>query len=177
MGIHRPRRPEPARLEEQRWFDGSGLRLPRIFHGDRLFSDPGTAPFRLVQLNHYALGSAEGFILKCDRGNSFQNSEPTTMDYWVDRNFNDVADDSILSLPTAPLREALHQDDVLRDLHRKAVDWRRARFAALMVEEPWRALYGRLLMTPSSRALGRAEALAILALRHDGTSPSVAAPH
>lgn len=164
MGIHRPRRPDPDRLGAQRWHDGSGLRLPKLFHSDRLFSDPGTAPFKLVQLNHYALGSAESFILKCDRGNSFQNSQPTTMDYWVDRNFNDVPDDSILALPSAVLRSALHADDVLRALHEAAVDWRRARFASLMTVEPWRALYGRVLMTPSSRVLDRDEAAAIHAL-------------
>jgi hypothetical protein len=174
MGIHRPRRPDPARLAAQRWFDGSGLRLPMIFHGDRLFSDPGTAPFRLVQLNHYALGSAEGFILKSEKGGgSHRVPSATTMDYWADRNFSDVEDTSILSLPSAPLREALHDDGVLRALHGKAVDWRRARFATLMVEEPWRALYGRLLMTPPSRAIGQREAFAILGLRHGGTFPSV----
>ena len=169
LGIHRPRRADPDRLAAQRWFDGSGRRLPPVFHRERLFSDPGSAPFGLVQLNHYALGSAEHFILKCDRGNSFQNSQPTTMDYWVDRNFNDVTDDSILALPSAALRQGLHDDPVLQALHRDAVAWRKARFAALMAEEPWRALYGRLLMTPPSRVLGRTEAEAVLALQRQAS--------
>jgi hypothetical protein len=166
IGIHRPRKPDPARLASQRWFDGSGRALPAAFHRERLFSNPGSAPFERVQLNHYALQSAESFLLKCDRGNSFQNSQPTTMDYWVDRNFNDVADDSILALPSTPLRAELHADPVLDALHRTAVDWRRQRFAALMHEEPWRALYGRLRMAGSSRVLGREEADAIWELRH-----------
>lgn len=166
MGIHRPRKPDRDRLDAQRWFDGSGLRLPRIFHAERLFSDPGSAPFRLVQLNHYALGSAESFILKCDRGNSFQNSQPTTMDYWVDRNFNDTPDNSVLALPSAGLRRDLHGDPVLAGLHRAAVAWRRTRFAELMASEQWRSLYGRLVMTPSTRVLSRAEATAIWALRN-----------
>jgi hypothetical protein len=165
MGIHRPRKPAPDRMDSQRWFDGSGLRLPRVFHGERLFSDPGSAPFRLVQLNHYALGSAESFILKCDRGNSFQNSQPTTMDYWIDRNFNDVADSSILALASADLRRDLHGDAVLSVLHNGSVLWRRTRFAELMASESWRSLYGRLMMTPSTRVLGRNEAEAIWALQ------------
>ena len=38
------------------------------------------------------------------------------------------------------------------------VAWRRARFARLMAEEPWRALYGRLLLAPPSRILSPADA-------------------
>jgi hypothetical protein len=167
LGIHRPRKPDPDRQHAQRWFDGSGRRLPAVFHRDRLFSDPGSAPFALVQLNHYALGSAEGFLLKCDRGNSFQNRQPTTMDYWVDRNFCDVEEKSILDLPSTHVRQELHDDAILVSLHREAVAWRRARFATLMAEEPWRALYGRLLMTPATRALGRDEAAAIRALQNE----------
>lgn len=167
IGIHRPRKPDPDRLPLQRWFDGSGRRLPQIFHRERLFSDPGSAPFGLVQLNHYALGSAESFILKCDRGNSFQNSQPTTMDYWIDRNFNDVVDDSILALPSAAFRQELHADAVLQALHREAVSWRRARFATLMAEEPWRSHYGRLLMTPPTRVLEPREVEAIWSLQRE----------
>jgi hypothetical protein len=167
LGIHRPRKPDPDRLAAQRWFDGSGRRLPSVFHRDRLFSDPGSAPFALVQLNHYALGSAESFILKCDRGNSFQNRQPTTMDYWVDRNFCDVEDTSILALPSRDLRVGLHDDATLAALHHEAVAWRRARFAMLMALEPWRSLYGRLLMTPPARVLGRGEAAAIWELQRN----------
>lgn len=174
IGIHRPRKPDPDRLPAQRWFDGSGRRLPEIFHRERLFSNPGSAPFGLVQLNHYALGSAESFILKCDRGNSFQNSQPTTMDYWVDRNFNDVVEDSILALPTSALRLELHDDPILEALHLEAVTWRKRRFATLMAEEPWRSLYGRLLMTPPTRVLGRVEAEAIWAAGRAAVLPWVA---
>lgn len=173
MGIHRPRRPDPDRLATQRWHDGAGHRLPAAFHRSRLFSDPGSDPFALVQLNHYALQSVESFVLKCDRGNSFQNSQPTTMDYWVDRNFNEVTDDSILAVPGLPLRQFLHGDGLLDRLHREAVDWRRSRLASLMLQEPWRALYGRLLMAPSSRVLGRQEAAAIWARQRGAISSAV----
>jgi hypothetical protein len=161
MGVHRPRSPDPARLSGQRWFDGSGRELPALFHTQRLFSDPGADPFHLVQLNHYALGSAEDFLLKCDRGNSFHNGEPLGMDYWVDRNFCDVEERSILALDTAALVAELAEDAVLASLHGAALDWRRARLAALLTQEPWRALLGRVLMTPPSRVLSAAEAAAL----------------
>jgi hypothetical protein len=170
LGVHRPRNPDPTRLASQRWFDGSGGELPPLFHTQRIFADPGRDTTRLAQLNHYALGSAEGFVLKCDRGNSFQNGEPLSMDYWVDRNFCELEDRSILSLPSAALRDELHADPVLQALHQQAVVWRRDRFRALMAEEPWRALYGRLLMAPPTRLLTRAEAEAIRGVGNEGNS-------
>jgi len=85
----------------------------------------------------------------------------------VDRNFCDVEEKSILDLPSTHVRQELHDDAILVSLHREAVAWRRARFATLMAEEPWRALYGRLLMTPATRALGRDEAAAIRALQNE----------
>lgn len=161
LGVHRPRNPDAARVARQRWFDGSGAELPATLQTQRIFLNPGQDRNRLVQLNHYALGSVENFLLKCDRGNSFHNGEPLNMDYWVDRNFCQEEDKSVLALDSAYLRKALLADPVLGALHRAAVAWRQARFLALMAEEPWRALYGRLLMTPPTRALSRREAESI----------------
>ena len=45
----------------------------------------------------------------------------------------------------------LKADDTLADLHEQAVAWRRERFETLMKQEPFRALFGRLLMTPPTR--------------------------
>jgi hypothetical protein len=142
-------------LPKQRWFDGSGRPLPEQFHSQRLFLDPGTDASQLVQLNHYALGAAESYVLKCARGRAVHGDDRLGMDYWVDRNFCDVEDRSILNVPSLALRDELHADATLHRLHAAAVIWRKDRFRALMQEEPWRALFGRLLMTPPSRVLDR----------------------
>jgi hypothetical protein len=47
---------------------------------------------------------------------------------------------------------------VLGPLHDAAVAWRKARFADLMRNEDWRALFGRLLMAPPTRLLTPAQA-------------------
>ncbi|MCU0828005.1 MAG: glycosyltransferase family 2 protein [Tabrizicola sp.] len=156
LGVHRPRNPDPERLPQQRWFDGSGRALPVQFHTQRLFLDPGTNASQLVQLNHYALGAAESFVLKCARGRAVHSDDRMGMDYWIDRNFNEIEDRSILALQSSGLRDALHADATLQHLHAAAVVWRNERFKSLMREEPWRALYGRLLMAPPSRVLDRA---------------------
>lgn len=153
LGVHRPRSPDPARLAAQAWFDGSGRRLPARMHSGGIFSDYTKDNYALVQLNHYALGSMQDYLLKCDRGRANREASGFDMGYWVDRNFNQAEDRSVLALDSRALRASLRADPVLGGLHDAALRWRHARFAALMAEEPWRALFGRLMMTPGSQPL------------------------
>lgn len=153
LGVHRPRAPDRARMAGQRWIDGSGAELPAAFHTARIFSDLGEDHYALCQLNHYALGSMEGFLVKADRGRANRDSSVADLGYWVERNFSAEEDRSILALDSAGLRAALRADKVLGPLHEAAFAWRRAKFAELMVQEPWRAFFGRLLMAAPSRVL------------------------
>ena len=52
----------------------------------------------------------------------------------------------------APNRQELLADTALAPLHRTAVIWRKNRFATLMADEDYRALFARLLMDRSLRA-------------------------
>lgn len=164
LGVHRPRNPTAEGLARQAWFDGSGRRLPAAFHAGRVFSDFGQDNYGLVQLNHYALGSMESYVVKADRGRANREAGAFDMAYWVERNFCAETDDTIDRL--APARAAhlaaLRADPVLGPLHAQAVAWRQARFAALIAEEPWRALFGRLMLAPATRVLSAAEAAEIL---------------
>lgn len=161
LGVHRPRAPDAVRMAGQRWFDGSGRKLPAAFHTRRIFSDPGRDPHALVQLNHYPLGAVQSFVLKRDRGRAVHADGGLDAGYWVERNFSAVEDRSILALDSRALREALHADPTLGPLHRAAVDWRQARFRKLMQEDAWRSLYGQLLMAGPTRVLGQDEAESI----------------
>lgn len=154
LGVHRPRSPDKTRLNGARWFDGEGRELDDRFKTQRLFSDYGRSNHALVQLNHYPLGAMESYLLKVDRGRA-NRAQALGVDYWVERNFSTDRDTSIQSINplSAPLRAELHGDPVLGDLHRKAVEWRKARFAALMTQEPFRDLFTRLLMAPPSRPI------------------------
>ena len=153
LGVHRPRSPDPALAGQQCWFDGSGRALPASFNTGRIFSDYSRNNYDLVQLNHYALGSMQGFVVKADRGRANREAGAFDIGYWVERNFSEVQDHSIAGLNSAPLRADLLADPTLHALHRAAVQWRHDRFATLMKSEPWRAFFGRLLMTPPSRTL------------------------
>lgn len=152
-GIHRPRGPRPP----ARWFDGSGRDLgPQGPAG--IFLPLGQDNGRLAQINHYALGAMEGYVVKCDRGRANRDAAGFDLGYWVERNFSAQTDPSAHRVNTAPHRAELMADPVLRPLHDAAFAWRRARFAQLMADEDRRSLFGRLLLTPPTRVLTQAEA-------------------
>ncbi|NEY88709.1 glycosyltransferase family 2 protein [Tabrizicola oligotrophica] len=168
LGVHRPRSPAPG--VPARWFDGSGREIADLAAGQRIFSDYTRPNYGLVQLNHYALGAMQSYLVKCDRGRANREASGFDMGYWVERNLCAAEDRTILALDSSALRDGLHADPVLGALHAGAVRWRQDRFAALMAEESWRALFGRLLMCPPSQALDRAAAAALLA--HQRPAPA-----
>ena len=170
LGVHRPRASDPQRIEDAHWFDGSGRPLGSGFRTGRLFSDYTRDNYALVQLNHYALGAMESYLVKCDRGRANRESADFDMGYWVERNFGEVEDRSILALDSRAERQALLADPMLGPLHQDAVQWRHARFALLMQSEPWRALFGRLLMTPASHTLTPAQAQRIVTHARPGAA-------
>jgi hypothetical protein len=155
LGVHRPQKPDADRLPHARWFDGSGRALPAHYRQGRIFTPLGHDSQQLVQLNHYALGAMDSYVLKCDRGRANREANAFDLSYWVERNFSTEDDSSILPLVTraSPIAQTLRDDSVLGPLHADAVAWRHVRFESLMLDESFRALFGRLLLTPQSRPL------------------------
>ncbi|WP_299782990.1 glycosyltransferase family 2 protein [uncultured Roseobacter sp.] len=157
LGVHRPKAPDADRVGGARWFDGEGRELGTSFKRNRIFSNYGQPNHALVQLNHYPLGAMQSFVLKADRGRAVHADDPLALDYWVERNLNTEEDTSIHALrpaSTAALND-LMADPILADLHHAAVAWRKARFEALMLQDRFRALYSRLLMTQPSQPVSR----------------------
>ncbi len=154
-GVHRPRDPDPDKIETAQWFDGEGRSLDEQFRTRRIFSNFGRSNHALVQLNHYPLGSMESYVLKADRGRAVHSDDLLGLDYWTERNFCSDTDTSVGRYK--PQRDAhlaqLKADAVLARLHDAAVEWRKARFDALMLQEPFRALFGRLMMASPTRHL------------------------
>lgn len=154
-GVHRPRSPDEARVDSARWFDGEGRELDAQFRTKRIFSNYGRSNFALAQLNHYPLGAMESYVLKADRGRAVHSDHLLDVDYWVERNFNTDTDTSLSRYADARRARVaeLMQDAQLAGLHANAVAWRHERFRTLMQDEPYRALFARLMMTPPTRPI------------------------
>jgi hypothetical protein len=156
IGVHRPRDAKDAdRLDAFRWFDCEGRELGAAFKTRRLFSNYGRPNYGLAQLNHYPLGCMESYILKAARGRAVHSEHMLGTDYWVERNFNTDTDSSIDRYEAArtALEQELLQDAELKALRDTSVAWRHQTFRELMQQEPFRALFSRLLMTPQSRLI------------------------
>ena len=160
LGVHRPRSPDKSRLDQARWFDGCGRELGERYKRQQVFSPFGQDNTALVQLNHYALGAMESYILKRDRGRANRDDAAHGMTYWVDRNWCVEEDTSIDALKAE--RDAAFDkfmaEPMLRSVHVSAGSWRRARFPELLKDEANRALFGRLLTTPPSQPMSSGHA-------------------
>jgi hypothetical protein len=154
-GVHRPRDADDDTALETQWFDGEGRALPDQFKTRRIFSNYGRSNYALVQLNHYPLLSAEDYVLKADRGRAVHSDQLLGLDYWTERNWNTDEDLSIARYTEArqKIQADLMQDSTLKSLHEAAATWRTQRFESLLEQEPFRALFARILMTSPSRPI------------------------
>ncbi|MDP5083961.1 MAG: glycosyltransferase family 2 protein [Yoonia sp.] len=150
LGVHRPRRQKDSTKDH--WVDGNGQTLAAV---------PGTVVpnlnprYGLAQINHYALGSIESFLVKVARGRPNHTSAPIDLAYWSDRNFNDVEDRRILRHQDAVAAgvKTLRRDPEIAQLHDAGVAWRKARIAALLRESDSFYMMARLRQMPATKVL------------------------
>lgn len=150
LGVHRPRVAEGQ--SPGHWVDGNGNPMPAV-PGTVLLQN--TPRYGLAQINHYALGAMESFLVKVARGRPNHTSEPIDLAYWADRNLCAITDERILrhqSAVTEHLRE-LRKDAEVDRLHRAGVAWRKAKIAALLQEPDGFYLMSRLLQMPPTTVL------------------------
>jgi hypothetical protein len=87
LGVHRPGAMKEGGEGAVRWVNGSGRVMPRrlIERGWRTVQP--IFGYRLATLNHYALRSAESYLVKRDRGRVNHTQEDQGLYYWRRRNY------------------------------------------------------------------------------------------
>lgn len=95
LGVHRPKGLNPQLWEDIHWVNGSGDRMPRAMYRNGWRSTTQTYGYDLVQLNHYAVRSAESFLVKRDRGRVNHVDRDQGLAYWFRMNNNIEVDDSV----------------------------------------------------------------------------------
>jgi hypothetical protein len=146
LGVHRPKGLRPDLWGQVRWLNGSGRPMPREMFRNGWRSSLETYGYDWVQLNHYAVRSAESFLVKRDRGRVNHVDRDQGLNYWFRMNHNAVADASIQRMIPAARAEfdRLLADPEIRALHEAAVAAHRAKIADLMARADARAFYDDL---------------------------------
>lgn len=146
LGVHRPKGLKPQLVDEVRWVNGSGRRLPQTMYRNAWRSGPSTYGYDLVTLNHYAVRSAESFLVKRDRGRVNHVDRDQGAAYWFRMNNNAEEDRSILRRLDATRAEfdRLMADPEIAAAHQASVTAHRARVAELKERPDYLALYDEL---------------------------------
>ncbi len=146
MGVHRPKGLNPQLWRAINWVNGSGKPLPPGMYRNAWRSTSSTYGYDMVQLNHYAVRSAESFLVKRDRGRVNHVDRDQGLAYWFRMNNNGVEDRSIQN--KIPLMEAerarLLSDPDIRAAHEACVAAHRAKIDTLRTRPDQQEFYATL---------------------------------
>jgi hypothetical protein len=98
--------------------------------------------FSLAQVNHYALRSADSFLVKRERGRVNHSDQVMELDYWTRFDIAEVACDAVrrYDVAAAAWRARLLADAELAALHAEAAAWHRDRIAHLKAQPDYAAM-------------------------------------
>ncbi len=156
MGVHRPKGLNPQLWEQIHWVNGSGVKLPKEIYRNAWRSTTQTYGYDLVQLNHYAVRSAESFLVKRDRGRVNHVDRDQGLAYWFRMNNNAEEETSIQRMiPKLQVElDKLMADEEIAAIHHEAVRRHRAKIDELRATEKYTAFYADLI-GPRLRKLSR----------------------
>lgn len=146
LGVHRPKGLKPQLWEEIRWVNGSGKPLPPEMYRNAWRSTADSYGYDLVQLNHYAVRSAESFLVKRDRGRVNHVDRDQGLSYWFRMNNNAERDQSIQRMIPKLQEEfdRLMQDPDIAAAHEAAVQSHRAKIDELKATRNYSAFFDEL---------------------------------
>ena len=149
LGVHRPKGLKPDLWDQVTWLNGSGQPMPKELFRNGWRSTLETYGYGWVQLNHYAVRSAESFLVKRDRGRVNHVDRDQGLNYWFRMNHNADRDTSIQRMIPAMRAEydRLLADPQIRAAHDHAVACHRAKIAQLLQTDTYRTFYAELTGT------------------------------
>lgn len=156
LGVHRPKGLTPQLVDHINWVNGSGAAMPKSIYRNGWRSTTATYGYDIVQLNHYAVRSAESFLVKRARGRANHITRDQGLGYWFRMN-NNAVDGGIhpnsralfaaekARLLARPNIRAAHEVTVLR--HKEQV--------AALKEDAFYADFFEVLKSPRMERLSR----------------------
>ena len=156
MGVHRPKGLKPDLWDQITWVNGSGKPMPRKLLRNGWRSTTDSYGYDLVTLNHYAVRSAESFLVKRDRGRVNHVARDQGLSYWFRMNNNWQEDRSIQTKRDllAAEFERLMADPEIAAAHSFCVTQHKAKIAELKSRDDYAAFYADLT-SPRMERLAR----------------------
>lgn len=160
FGVHRPKGLRPECIGTIHWVNGSGEKMPDEMLRTGWRSTTQSYGYDLVTLNHYALRSAESYLVKRDRGRVNHVDRDQGLNYWFRMNNNAVEDRRMLDrLPMmrAELDKLMADPDIAAQ-HHASVQAHRTRIRELRARPDYETLYTEIT-GPRLRKLSHLHAL------------------
>ncbi len=163
ISCHRPNKLNEAMRDRVRWVNGSGRDMTDEVARNGWRSSKRSIGYDLLQLNHYALRSAESFLIKRQRGRALHVDRSIGLNYWIRMDWSDFRDITIKrNLPRLRAEyDRLMADETLRRHHRQGLDWHRAKAEELRRQPEFEDLYQRALTVKLTETERAAYALAL----------------
>ena len=146
LGVHRPKGLKPQLWDQINWVNGSGRPLPHTMYRNAWRSTLETVGYDMVQLNHYAVRSAESFLVKRDRGRVNHVDRDQGLAYWFRMNNNSVQETSIQRM-IPKLRAEMDRmlsDPDIRAAHEACISAHRVKIDKLRETENYSNFYSDL---------------------------------
>ena len=147
MSCHRPNKLADGFEDRVRWVNGSGQDMTREVAKNGWRNSKRSIGYDLLQLNHYALRSAESFLIKRQRGRALHVDRSIGLNYWIRMDWCDHRDVTIQrNIPRLRAEyDRLLADPILADLHQRGLGWHRAKAEELRADPEFRSLFDEAL--------------------------------
>ncbi|MFV0514875.1 MAG: glycosyltransferase family 2 protein [Jhaorihella sp.] len=163
ISCHRPNKLAEEFRGKVKWVNGSGRDMTREAADNGWRNSKKSIGYDLLQLNHYALRSAESFLIKRQRGRALHVDRSIGLNYWIRMDWSDYRDITIKrNIPRMQAEyDRLLADDGLREWHDKGLKWHRAKAAELHGMPEFEDLYRQALKVKLTGTERAAYALAL----------------
>ncbi|NDV99608.1 glycosyltransferase family 2 protein [Salipiger sp. PrR002] len=156
LSCHRPNKLRKGAEETVTWVNGSGRDMTAEVARNGWRNSRKSIGYDLVQLNHYALRSAESYLIKRQRGRALHVDRAIGLNYWIRMDWSGARDLTIQrNLPRLRAEmDRLLADPELARLHRAGQAWHRAKATELRATPEFAELYDQALalrLTPAER--------------------------
>ncbi|SMX36083.1 glycosyltransferase family 2 protein [Maliponia aquimaris] len=163
ISCHRPNKLAEGYEDRVKWVNGSGKDMTSAALKNGWRSSKRTIGYDLIQLNHYALRSAESFLIKRQRGRALHVDRNIGLNYWIRMDWSVHRDITIKrNIPRVRAEvDRLMKDEALRAAHHRALEWHRAKAAELHGMPEFADLYRQALALELTETERVAYALAL----------------